>query len=173
VSVTQLPKPTIKTGRSATAVRGWMRGRWALAFSHPDDFASYGFEADRWLFEVHQELSSCDVAAIGLAESDMEHSWIHEVGGCFADLAIAPEGTEERRFVAIVDPDLRIRHMMTYASSTSLPSPIDLAHLAVSLRNAHQRSRRTAHRVHLVLATIGAFIVGARVLPALFRGRTA
>jgi hypothetical protein len=149
-----------------------MRGRWALVFSHPDDFASYGFEADRWMFEVQQAFESCDVLAIGLAESGIDHSWIHEVGGCFADLAITPDEMRQRRFVAIVDPRLHIHHLLTYTSTTSLPSPIDLANLAVSLRAAHQRTRRTAHRIHLALATIGAFVVGSRLLPALLRGRS-
>lgn len=38
----------------AAALRRWLSGRWALLFSHANDYAAYGFESDRWLVHVQE-----------------------------------------------------------------------------------------------------------------------
>ncbi len=42
-------EPHIEQAVGIASLRGWLHGSWGLLFSHADDFASYGFEADRWL----------------------------------------------------------------------------------------------------------------------------
>jgi len=74
VSATDSPLP-------AAAVRRWLHGRWALLFSHPDDFASYGFESDRWLVHVQEAFNSADIRPLALAGLHAA-GWVTEVGGC-------------------------------------------------------------------------------------------
>ena len=40
---------------STERLHRWLGGRWSLLFSHPEDFASHGFEADRWVVSVNPE----------------------------------------------------------------------------------------------------------------------
>jgi alkyl hydroperoxide reductase subunit AhpC len=148
----------------AVAVRRWLHGRWALLFSHPDDFASYGFESDRWLVHVQEAFTATDIRPLALA-GDHEASWVREVGGCTTSLAldeiqrypVARESREETlrnaafeprtRFVMTLDAGLRLRRTFVYAKSERLPSPMDLAVIAKGLRdgakNRHGAGRNT------------------------------
>ena len=76
----------------AAAVRRWLHGRWALLFSHPDDFASYGVESDRLLVHVQEAFTSADIRPLALAGPHAV-GWVTEVGGCTTTLAFERTGT--------------------------------------------------------------------------------
>ena len=143
---------------SAAAVRRWLHGRWALLFSHPDDFASYGFESDRWLVHVQEALTTADIRPLALA-GPHEASWVTDVGGCTTTLAldeiqrypVARDSHEEAlrcaafgpaaRFVMTLDASLRLRRTFVYTQRDQLPSPMDLAALARGVREGVRLSR--------------------------------
>jgi alkyl hydroperoxide reductase subunit AhpC len=148
----------------AVALRRWLHGRWALLFSHPDDFAAYGFESDRWLVHVQEAFAATDIRPLALA-GDHEAGWVTEVGGCSTSLAldeiqrypVARDSREEAlriaafepatRFVMTLDAALRLRRTFVYSQSDRLPSPMDLAVLAKGLREGatsrHRGGRST------------------------------
>jgi hypothetical protein len=144
----------------AAAVRRWLHGRWALLFSHPDDFAAYGFESDRWLVHVHEAFAATDIRPLARA-GDHEASWVAEVGGCTTSLTldeiqrypVARDSREEAlrasafdpaaRFVMTLDAALRLRRTFVYTQRDRLPSPMDLAALA---KNARDLSRAASPR---------------------------
>jgi hypothetical protein len=143
------------------SLRGWLHGSWGLLFSHADDFASYGFEADRWLVHVQDAFESTAVRPIALMscaedESDEElpRTWIGEMeGGALAvrrsdarRLSVRLQKRERTlftaivsattRFVMIVDEALHLRRTFAYSPGDQLPSPIELATMAARLRTA-------------------------------------
>lgn len=118
----------------------WLGGRWSLLFSHPEDFASHGFEADRWVSCLCEDLERLNLAVIA-ASASHRRSWVTEVGGRF----IASHEVEDllpgdwhvnphEHFVTILDGDLRARRTIVYAAGTAVPSPIELAQTAAGLR---------------------------------------
>ena len=126
VSAPDLPVP-------AAALRQWLQGRWALLFSHADDFADYGFESDRWLVHVQEAFAVADIRPLAL-EDRQEAGWVTEVGGgttTFHSAACDPA----TRFVMTLDAALRVRRTFVYTQQDRLPSPMDLAALARELRN--------------------------------------
>jgi hypothetical protein len=124
----------------AAAVRRWLHGRWALLFSHADDFAAYGFESDRWLVHVQEAFTAADVSPLALADRQ-EASWVTEVGGRTTTLAFE----RSARFVLTLDAGLRPRRTFVYERGDRLPSPMDLAALAREVRD-NPLIRRTAAR---------------------------
>jgi hypothetical protein len=148
----------------AVALRRWLNGRWTLLFSHPDDFAAYGFESDRWLVHVEEAFAATDIRPLALAGRH-ETGWVTAVGGCTTSLAldeiqrypVARESREEAlrsaafepatRFVMTLDAALRLRRTFVYAQQDRLPSPMDLAVIAKGLRDGarvrHGAARNT------------------------------
>ncbi len=134
---------------TVATLRDWMQGRWALVFSHADDFASDGFEMDRWLVHVGQAFATAGLSPVAIArDGSAGSSWIPRVGG--ADMIIRWSDahraggsmcTRERsllstilgqanRFVLTVDESLRPRLTYAYSPGDRLPSPIDLVWMA-------------------------------------------
>ena len=114
----------------AAALRRWLRGSWALLFSHANDFAAYGFESDRWLVHVQEAFAAADVRPLALADRQ-EAGWVTEVGGCTTTLAL----DRSTRFVMTLDASLRPRRTFAYTQGDRLPSPIDLVALARRTRD--------------------------------------
>jgi hypothetical protein len=145
----------------AAALRRWLHGRWALLFSHADDFAAYGFESDRWLVHVQEAFAAADIRPLTLADRQ-ETSWVTEVGGCTTTLAldeiqrypVARDSREEElrsaafdgatRFVMTLDTGLRLRRTFVYTQRDRLPSPMDLAALAREVRDGSLNGRTAA-----------------------------
>jgi len=148
----------------AVALRRWLHGRWALLFSHPDDFAAYGFESDRWLVHVEEAFAATDIRPLALAGRH-ETGWVNAVGGCTTSMGldeiqrypVARDSREEAlrnaafepatRFVMTLDAGLRLRRTFVYTQQDRLASPMDLAVLAKGLRdgvkNRHAAVRNT------------------------------
>jgi hypothetical protein len=124
----------------AAALRRWLQGRWAVLFSHADDFAAYGFESDRWLVHVQEAFADAGVRPLALADRH-EASWVTEVGGCTATLPL----DRSARFVMTLDAALRPRRTFVYMRGHRLPSPMDLAALAREARD-NSLTGRTAVR---------------------------
>jgi hypothetical protein len=147
----------------AVALRRWLHGRWALLFSHPDDFAAYGFESDRWLVHVREAFAATDIRPLALAGRH-ETGWVMEVGGARTSLAldeiqrypVARASREEAlrtaafepssRFVMTLDAALRLRRTFVYTQQDRLPSPMDLAVLAKGARDAFNANRHPGAR---------------------------
>jgi alkyl hydroperoxide reductase subunit AhpC len=124
-------------------LRKWLRDRWALLFSHPDDFANYGFESDRWVDQVKEAFEADSVAALGIStRAPGDHAgWITAVGGSlishrtFESILDHGGGSEcastyrnsARRFVMVLDGALQIRRTFLYSGAARVPSPIGLA----------------------------------------------
>lgn len=122
----------------------WLGGRWSLLFSHPDDFACHGFEADRWVSCLCEDLERLDLRVIGAGASN-RRSWVSQVGGRF----ISSQEVDDllpgdwhvnpfEHFVTILDGAMRARRTIVYSAGTQVPSPIDLAQAAAGLRSRTQ-----------------------------------
>ena len=153
----------------AVALRRWLHGRWALLFSHPDDFAAYGFESDRWLVHVEEAFIATGIRPLTWAGRH-EAGWVMQVGGCTTSLAldeiqrypVVRDSREEAlrsaafapgaRFVLTLDAALRLRRTFVYTSKDRLPSPMDLAALAQELRDGAQLSRTIARNTPAILS---------------------
>jgi hypothetical protein len=137
-----------------SSVRKWLHGSWALLFSHADDFAAYGFEADRWLWMVRHACASANVRPLALAHSTCHSaSWVTEVGGratalpvedtrrypllrdAYEQVLCEAVRAADSRFVMILDDALRLRRTFAYDPGDRLPSPIDLIAMADRLRS--------------------------------------
>ena len=119
----------------------WLGGRWALLFSHPEDFATHGFEADRWIACLREELEQLDLRVIAVGDS-YRRSWVSQVGGRFAPAHEVDDwmpadwhiGSDEH-FVTIFDGALRARRTIVYSAGARVPSPMELAQTAAGLRS--------------------------------------
>ncbi len=141
----------------ATSLRAWLASRWAILFSHPEDFAQEQLEMDRWISIVSRSFGERGVAPVALSRPgrDPGQGWLGRLAaagresvavltldppssGAVADPAaaelrarIAGSGP---RLAMILDPALRCRRTLSYRLPAELPSPLDLIGWAASLR---------------------------------------
>lgn len=152
--------------------RHLLRLRWALLFSHPDDFASYGFESDRWLCQVEAAFDACEIRPGSMRLDDSQRrpmeNWITQLGGA-TDIGL-PVATNALRLVVVVDDSLRVRRTFAYRSDDALPSLIDLAEFAASIRDRHVADRRENTRLRLA-ATATAIMFSTLAATAVARTR--
>jgi hypothetical protein len=124
----------------AERLRRWLAGRWSLLFSHPEDFAAHGFEADRWLSCLSEEFERLDLGVIGVG-GNHHRTWVGQVGGRVVPVSDVDDllpadwrvGAHEH-FVTILDGALHARRTVVYVAGSQVPSPIELAQTAAGLR---------------------------------------
>ena len=149
----------------AHSLRTWLAGRWAILFSHPDDFAQEQWEMDRWISVLSRSLRGHEVAAVALTrpghnigENDLGQ--LAALGGELAAvLALQPRppalpaelaadtlradiARSGPRFAMISDSSPRCRRVLSYRRPAELPSPLDLIGWAVALRKRDEAGRR-------------------------------
>lgn len=138
----------------AISLRAWLAGRWAILFSHPNDFAPERLEMDRWLNIVSRSFEERGIVAVATARAGHEpgQGWLAELGhesaaaltldpprpGALADLSAGALRAEIARHgprcALIVDSHLRCRRALSYRPMDELPSPLELIGWAVTLR---------------------------------------
>ena len=144
--------PNVHAWESGAPLRDWLRGDWAMLFSHPADFQYQGLEIDRWLSILREEFRSRAVRPLackrGVAELD--GSWVSDLiadrslvrlestaSAEAEDLPNVPVDLPARalradilglppRFVLIVDDELRRRGVLKYSTGRANVSPLDL-----------------------------------------------
>lgn len=160
-----IPEPDCSHPLSSSELRRWLRRDWALVFSHPEDFASYGFEADRWIAHVEEAFKAHRIRAVALSRHP-DYSWVTQIEGRAAaiDLKVGPT----TRFVAIVDGSLRVQRTFAYEPHDRLPSLLDLPAVAAAQRDTQERFKHADHVLHFVAAT-AALLLGALAAPRLLR----
>lgn len=142
-----------------TALRTWLADRWAILFSHPEDFAQEQLEMDRWISIVSHSFSARGIAPIALlrAGQDPEEGWLGRLAASgrhyAAALSLATRGSAAGgpadlaaralradlarsgpRFAMIIDSNLRRRRTLSYRLPSEPPSPLELVGWAVALR---------------------------------------
>ena len=148
---------TVQQTLTSPSLRAWLRGGWAILFSHPDDFCSYDLEIDRWLIVMQQTFAERDIRPIALASPslDPERSWVTQVTGDSrtvllenptqqhfgpVDLQtpVLRETIEQsgRRFVMIIDGGLRRQKVFQYDTLSNLPAPLEFLGWAEALRRS-------------------------------------
>jgi hypothetical protein len=146
------------------ALQGWLAGRWAILFSHPQDFAQEQWEMDRWISVLSQGFRAQGVAAVALCPADREpeESWLGRLAAlnreCAATLCLDPSqpaapadfaagalradiARTGPRFAMIIDSDVRCRRTLRYRPPGELPSPLDLIGWAVAQRRREHAGR--------------------------------
>lgn len=149
------PATCVQWFPEATSLRRWLADRWAILFSHPEDFAQEAMEMDRWISVLGRSFAACGVAPIALARPDCEAGggWLGQLAALdcksTAVLALPPAGFPAQastsalradiarggpRLAMIIGGDARNRRTLSYRMPAALPSPLDLIGWAVSLR---------------------------------------
>jgi alkyl hydroperoxide reductase subunit AhpC len=142
------------------SLRAWLRGDRAILFSHPDDFVRFDLEMDRWLVVAKRAFAERGIRPIALASptSDPEQSWITQVSGDNRSVLLedasqqylgpvdrqTPVLREEielakRRFVMIIDDELRQQQIFSYGTLSNLPSPLEFLGWTEALRAKQYR----------------------------------
>jgi hypothetical protein len=137
-----------------TALGAWLADRWAILFSHPEDFAQEQLEIDRWVNVLSRSFDTRRVVPVALARAGSERGWLGDLAaldsGSAATLSLdARPGTPTNlsaaalraqvarsgpRFAMVLDSSLRCRRTLSYRLPAELPSPLDLIGWAVALR---------------------------------------
>jgi len=128
-------------------LRQWLRGGWAVLFSHPNDFIRCELEMDRWLAVVRRAFTATRIRPLALAgrAAQAVGSWIAEVSDDTRRVLLAePRRPQVRsfdlraaalraeiealgtgRFVMVVDDSLYRRRTYTYGTFADVPSPLE------------------------------------------------
>jgi hypothetical protein len=146
-----------KRTHGASSLRAWLAGRWAILFSHPDDFAQEQLEMERWIGILGDTFRGRRVVPVALARAgyDPEQGWLGRLAALSREsaavLTLDPSSpaapadfcaTALRarlacsgpRFAMIIDWSLRCRRALSYQLRSELPSPLELIGWAVALR---------------------------------------
>lgn len=147
--------PCVQWFPEAASLRKWLADRWAILFSHPEDFAQEEMEIDRWISVLGRSFAACGVVPIALARAgyEAESGWLGKLAALdyesTAVLALPPGGFAAEsstsalradivrsgpRLAMIVDRNARSRRTLSYRVPAALPSPLDLIGWAASLR---------------------------------------
>ena len=141
---------------SSVSLREWLDGRWAILFSHPDDFIRCGLELDRWLDIVGNAFRQARILPLALSRrtSPIDQGWVSQLSGddCCVSLHQRMNGHSlldfhscrlracldrlDQRFAMIIDPAPRQQRTLLYGAAEEPPSPLDLLRLACGLRSA-------------------------------------
>ena len=125
----------------AISLRSWLRDGWAILFSHPLDFVCCELEMDRWLVLLQKAFAAQRVRPLALGGANArEDSWVTRITSDHRTVCLQPDRdssdlqaralrehvtSHDRRFVSIIDTDMRRHKTFSYADCTSLPSPLD------------------------------------------------
>jgi alkyl hydroperoxide reductase subunit AhpC len=147
------------------SLRHWLDGRWAVLFSHPDDFVHCELELDRWIAIVGGAFRQARVQPIALArrQRPVDRGWISAASGTSARVMLYEEPRSDwcavdlaarrlhehisastQRFAMIIDATMRRRKTFLYDAAERPPSPLDLIGLASKLRESAQQEAHTA-----------------------------
>jgi alkyl hydroperoxide reductase subunit AhpC len=142
----------------------WLGRRWGMLFSHPDDFVQCDLELDRWITLARRTFDLNGVYPVALAMSDqrLDAGWVTQLTGDTRGIWLstpnAPDDEQQngrhlkadilqvrlhssrRRVVVIIDSNMKRRWSHTYDFPSSVPSPLELAHLAGVLRGQYLHS---------------------------------
>lgn len=150
---------------SRVSLREWLDGRWAILFSHPDDFVQCELELDRWLGIVGSAFTQARICPLALPRRNcpVDQGWVSQLSGGASVVALheraegpfsldfhtrrlqAEVERLEQRFAMIIDPMLRRRRTVTYGAAEQLPSPLDLIRITCRLRNEAAHDSRVDH----------------------------
>lgn len=127
-------------------LRTRLQSGWALLFSHPNDFARYDLESDRWLSVMQRSFEDRNVRAVTVTRDATvrDQSWVSQlceqremlcleskVDGSADMIDLRARSLQDhlestgRRFVMLVDSLLGLRKTFVYETRTGLPSPLD------------------------------------------------
>jgi len=151
--------PNVRSCESGTLLRDWLRGDWAMLFSHPNDFQYQGLENDRWVSILRDEFGARGVRPLACTRGavELDGSWVSDLiadrglvrlESAGAEAPNAPVDLPARalrddivamppRFVLIVDEDLRRRGVLKYSAGRASVSPLDLLGSIDVLRRRH------------------------------------
>jgi hypothetical protein len=147
---------------SSISLREWLDGRWAILFSHPEDFIRCELELDRWLDIVGNAFRQARIRPLALSRraGAIDQGWVSQLSGDDCSVSLhermngqslldfhscrlrACLGRIEQRFAMIIDPAPCQRRTLLYGAAEEPPSPLDLVRLACRLRSAE------AHESH-------------------------
>jgi alkyl hydroperoxide reductase subunit AhpC len=141
---------------ASISLREWLDGRWAILFSHPDDFIHCELELDRWLDIVGNAFRHARIRPLALSRSTcpIDQGWVSQLSGddCSVSLHERMNGRTlldfhsyrlraclegiDQRFAMIIDPAPRQRRTLIYGAAEKPASPLDLLRLACRIRSA-------------------------------------